>query len=163
MFAAQYWKCDEPRTFITSGGLGTMGFGLPAAMGVQCGMPGRLVINLNGDGSFQQTMQALITAVEAKLPIKVVILDNGSLGMVRQWQELFYEKRYFSVALTNPDFTKLAEAMGAAAFTARSPKSSTRPTTRCSPSRTAPPSFTSSWIRPRTAIRCGPPASGSKG
>ena len=121
MFAAQYWKCDEPRTFITSGGLGTMGFGLPAAMGAQCGMPGRLVINLNGDGSFQQTMQALITAVEAKLPIKVVILDNGSLGMVRQWQELFYEKRFFSVALANPDFTKLAEAMGAAGFRARTP------------------------------------------
>ena len=122
MFAAQYWKCDEPRTFITSGGLGTMGFGLPAAMGAQCGLPDRLVINLNGDGSFQQTMQALVTAVEAKLPIKVVILDNGSLGMVRQWQELFYEKRFFSVALANPDFVKLAEAMGAAAFSARLPE-----------------------------------------
>ncbi|MFI5181169.1 MAG: biosynthetic-type acetolactate synthase large subunit [Thermoanaerobaculia bacterium] len=122
MFAAQYWKCDEPRTFITSGGLGTMGFGLPAAMGAQCGMPDRLVINLNGDGSFQQTMQALITAVEAKLPIKVVILDNGNLGMVRQWQELFYEKRYFSVALANPDFAKIAEAMGAAAFRAKRPE-----------------------------------------
>ncbi len=121
MWAAQYWKCDEPRTFITSGGLGTMGFGLPAAMGAQCGLPDRLVINLNGDGSFQQTMQALITAVEAKLPIKVVIIDNGNLGMVRQWQELFYEKRYFSVALSNPDFAKIAEAMGAAAFSARRP------------------------------------------
>jgi acetolactate synthase-1/2/3 large subunit len=122
MWAAQYWKCDEPRTFITSGGLGTMGFGLPAAIGAQCAMPGRLVININGDGSFQQTMQALITAVEARLPIKVIVLNNGNLGMVRQWQELFYEKRFFSVALKNPDFTKIAEAMGAAAFTARRPE-----------------------------------------
>ncbi|HSB36668.1 MAG TPA: biosynthetic-type acetolactate synthase large subunit [Thermoanaerobaculia bacterium] len=121
MWAAQYWKCDEPRTFITSGGLGTMGFGLPAAIGAQCGMPDRLVINLNGDGSFQQTMQALVTAVEARLPIKIVLLDNANLGMVRQWQELFYEKRFYSVALKNPDFAKIAEAMGAAAFTASRP------------------------------------------
>jgi acetolactate synthase I/II/III large subunit len=121
MWAAQYWKCDEPRTFITSGGLGTMGFGLPAAIGAQCGMPDRLVINVNGDGSFQQTMQALITASEERLPIKIVLLDNGNLGMVRQWQELFYEKRYFSVALANPDFVKLAEAMGAKAFAAKRP------------------------------------------
>jgi len=121
MWAAQYWKCDEPRTFITSGGLGTMGFGLPAAIGAQCGMPDRLVINLNGDGSFQQTMQALVTAVEARLPIKIVLLDNANLGMVRQWQELFYEKRFYSVALKNPDFAKIAEAMGAAAFTVSRP------------------------------------------
>ena len=122
MWAAQYWKCDEPRTFITSGGLGTMGFGLPAAVGAQCAMPDRLVINLNGDGSFQQTMQALVTAVEARLPIKVIVLNNANLGMVRQWQELFYEKRYFSVALKNPDFAKIAEAMGAQAFTVRRPE-----------------------------------------
>jgi acetolactate synthase-1/2/3 large subunit len=84
-------------------------------------MPDRLVININGDGSFQQTMQALITASEEKLPIKIVLLDNGNLGMVRQWQELFYERRYYSVALSNPDFVKLAEAMGAKAFAARRP------------------------------------------
>ena len=122
MWAAQYWKCDEPRTFITSGGLGTMGFGLPAALGAQCGMPDRLVLNINGDGSFQQTMQALVTAVEARLPIKVILLNNGNLGMVRQWQELFYEKRYISTALANPDFAKIAEGMGAAAFTVRRPE-----------------------------------------
>ncbi|HQR67865.1 MAG TPA: thiamine pyrophosphate-dependent enzyme, partial [Thermoanaerobaculia bacterium] len=122
MWAAQYWKCDEPRTFITSGGLGTMGFGLPAALGAQCGMPDRLVININGDGSFQQTMQALVTAVEARLPIKVILLNNANLGMVRQWQELFYGRRFISTALANPDFAKIAEAMGAAAFTVRRPE-----------------------------------------
>jgi acetolactate synthase-1/2/3 large subunit len=122
MWAAQFWKCDEPNTFITSGGLGTMGFGLPAAIGAQCGMPDRLVVNLNGDGSFQQTMQALATAVEEKLPIKVVVLDNQNLGMVRQWQDLFYERRFFAVELRNPDFCKLAEAFGAAAFRVTRPE-----------------------------------------
>ncbi len=121
MWAAQFWKCDEPGTFITSGGLGTMGFGLPAALGAQCGRPDRLVINLNGDGSFQQTMQTLATAVEAHLPLKVIVLDNQGLGMVRQWQDLFYDRRFFSVALKNPDFAKLAEAFGAAGFTVRRP------------------------------------------
>ncbi len=121
MWAAQFWKSDEPGTFITSGGLGTMGFGLPAALGAQCGRPDRLVINLNGDGSFQQTMQTLATAVEARLPLKIIVLDNQGLGMVRQWQDLFYDRRFFSVALRNPDFAKLAEAFGAAGFTARRP------------------------------------------
>jgi acetolactate synthase-1/2/3 large subunit len=121
MWAAQFWKCDEPGTFITSGGLGTMGYGLPAALGAQCGRPDRLVINLNGDGSFQQTMQTLATAVEARLPLKVIVLDNQGLGMVRQWQDLFYDRRFFSVALKNPDFAKLAEAFGAVGFTARRP------------------------------------------
>jgi acetolactate synthase-1/2/3 large subunit len=122
MWAAQFWKCDEPRSFITSGGLGTMGYGLPAAIGVQCALPDRLVININGDGSFQQTMQALVTAAEARLPIKVVIIDNQGLGMVRQWQELFYDKRFFSTELKNPDFAKVAESLGAAAFTAARPE-----------------------------------------
>ena len=122
MWAAQFWKCDEPNAFVTSGGLGTMGFGLPAAIGVQCGMPDRLVINLNGDGSFQQTMQAMATAVEEKLPIKVIVLDNQNLGMVRQWQDLFYERRFFAVELRNPDFAKLAEAFGAAAFRVNRPE-----------------------------------------
>ena len=121
MWAAQFWKCDEPNAFVTSGGLGTMGFGLPAAIGVQCGMPDRLVINLNGDGSFQQTMQAMATAVEENLPIKVIVLDNQNLGMVRQWQDLFYERRFFAVELRNPDFAKLAEAFGAAAFRVNRP------------------------------------------
>jgi acetolactate synthase-1/2/3 large subunit len=122
MWAAQFWKCDEPRSFITSGGLGTMGYGLPAAIGAQCALPDRLVVNINGDGSFQMTMQALVTAAEARLPIKVVIIDNQGLGMVRQWQELFYDKRFFSTELRNPDFAKVAESLGAAAFTARRPE-----------------------------------------
>ncbi|HKC25791.1 MAG TPA: biosynthetic-type acetolactate synthase large subunit [Thermoanaerobaculia bacterium] len=121
MWAAQLFLCDEPRSFITSGGLGTMGYGLPAALGAQCGLPGRLVVNLNGDGSFQQTMQTLISAAEARLPIKVVVLDNGGLGMVRQWQELFYEERFFSVELKNPDFARVAEALGAVGLSARRP------------------------------------------
>jgi acetolactate synthase-1/2/3 large subunit len=121
MWAAQFWKCDEPGMFITSGGLGTMGYGLPAALGAQCGRPDRLVINLNGDGSFQQTMQTLATAVEARLPLKIIVLDNQGLGMVRQWQDLFYDRRFFSVALKNPDFAKLAEAFGAVGFTVRRP------------------------------------------
>ncbi len=121
MWAAQLFLCDEPRSFLTSGGLGTMGYGLPAALGAQCASPDRLVVNINGDGSFQQTMQALVTAVEMRLPLKVVILDNQGLGMVRQWQDLFYEQRLFSVGMKNPDFAKLAEALGAAGFTARRP------------------------------------------
>ena len=99
-----------------------MGYGLPAAIGAQCALPDRLVVNINGDGSFQMTMQALVTAAEARLPIQVVIIDNQGLGMVRQWQELFYDKRFFSTELRNPDFAKVAESLGAAAFTARRPE-----------------------------------------
>ncbi len=113
MWAAQFFKSEEPRTFITSGGLGTMGFSLPAALGAQCAEPDRLVLNINGDGSFQMTMQALITAVEEKLPLKVFIINNNYLGMVRQWQELFYKERYHSVYLRNPNFARVAESLGA--------------------------------------------------
>ena len=114
MWAAQYYKFDKPRTLITSGGLGTMGFGFPAAIGAQMGNPGKTVIDIAGDGSIQMNIQEMATAMEQGLPVKVIILNNGYLGMVRQWQELFYERRYSAVKFqVIPDFVKLAEAYGA--------------------------------------------------
>lgn len=114
MWTAQYYKFIHPRTFITSGGLGTMGFGLPAAIGAQIGCPGRKVINIAGDGSIQMNIQELCTAVEQKLPIVICILNNQYLGMVRQWQQLFYEGRYSYTDISlQPDFVRLAEAYGA--------------------------------------------------
>jgi len=111
MWAAQFWKVSAPRQFITSGGLGTMGFCLPAAIGIQLGRPDALVVGIDGDGSFQMTLQDLATAVDQKLPIKIFILNNRFLGMVRQWQELFYERRFSETPLSDiPDFVKLAEA-----------------------------------------------------
>lgn len=114
MWAAQYYKFDKPRTLITSGGLGTMGFGFPAAIGAQVGNPDKMVIDIAGDGSIQMNIQEMATAMEQGLPVKVIILNNGYLGMVRQWQELFYERRYSAVKFqVIPDFVKLAEAYGA--------------------------------------------------
>ncbi len=113
MWAAHYYTYTRPRTFISSGGLGTMGFGLPAAIGVQVACPGETVFDIAGDGSIQMNIQELATAVNYDLPVKVAILDNGYLGMVRQWQELFYNRRYSYSELVNPDFVKLAEAYGA--------------------------------------------------
>ena len=98
---------------ITSGGLGTMGYGFPAAIGAQFGRPDRLVIDIDGDGSFAMSLGELSTMVENNLPIKVVILNNRFQGMVRQWQELFYDRRYTAVAMQNPDFARVAEAFGA--------------------------------------------------
>ena len=113
MFAAQWWKTSEPRQFITSGGLGTMGFCLPSAIGIQLGRPGELVIGIDGDGSFQMTLQDLATAVDLALPIKIFVLNNLFLGMVRQWQELFYEKRFAETPLSDrPNLVKLADAYG---------------------------------------------------
>jgi acetolactate synthase-1/2/3 large subunit len=114
MFAAQFFPVDRPRSWITSGGLGTMGFGLPAAIGAQVARPGELVLDFDGDGSFQMTLQELATVVKYKLPIKIVLLNNGVLGMVRQWQELFHGQRYSEIDLSdsNPDFARLAEAYG---------------------------------------------------
>ncbi len=113
MFAAQWWKTSEPRNFITSGGLGTMGFCLPAAIGIQLGRPGELVIGIDGDGSFQMTLQDLATAVDLALPIKIFILNNLFLGMVRQWQELFYDRRFAETPLSDrPNLVKLADAYG---------------------------------------------------
>ena len=115
MWAAQWYGFSNPRSMITSGGLGTMGFGLPAAIGAQFACPDREVIVFSGDGSIQMNIQEMATAVACGLPIKIVLLNNGYLGMVRQWQELFYSQRYSEVDLrdSNPDFVKLAEAYGA--------------------------------------------------
>jgi acetolactate synthase-1/2/3 large subunit len=117
MWAAHYYKFTRPRSFITSGGLGTMGYGFPAAIGAQIGNPDRLVIDIAGDGSFQMNIQELGTAVAHQIPVKVVILNNFYLGMVRQWQEFFFNKRYSGTVLdSNPDFVKIAEAYGAKGF-----------------------------------------------
>jgi acetolactate synthase I/II/III large subunit len=113
MWAAQYFRCRRPRQWITSGGLGTMGYGLPAAIGAQMAFPDRTVVNLSGDGSFQMCAQELMTATVYGLPVINVIINNRSLGMVRQWQELFYKERYSHVDLqASPDFVKLVEAYG---------------------------------------------------
>ena len=123
MWAAQFYKFDRPRTFLSSGGLGTMGYGFPAAIGAQVAMPGKLVIDVAGDGSIQMNIQELATAVQYNLPVKVVILNNGALGMVRQWQEFFFQGKYSQTCLPQiPDFVKLAEAYGAAGFRATRPE-----------------------------------------
>jgi len=124
MWTAQYYRFDHPRTFLTSGGLGTMGYGFPAAIGAQVAFPDRLVIDIAGDGSIQMNIQELATAVQHRLPVKVAILNNGYLGMVRQWQGLFYEKKYVltEIGQWNPDFVKLAEAYGAVGLRATRPE-----------------------------------------
>ncbi|SDB26103.1 acetolactate synthase, large subunit [Desulfonatronum thiosulfatophilum] len=117
MWAAQFSRFHRPRTFLTSGGLGTMGYGFPAAIGAQVAFPDKLVIDIAGDGSIQMNIQEMATAVSYNIPVKIVILNNGYLGMVRQWQELFYAKNYCSTCMhINPDFVKLAEAYGARGF-----------------------------------------------
>ncbi len=114
MWAAMFYKYSKPRTFISSGGLGTMGFGLPAAIGAQFGRPNALVFDIAGDGSIQMNIQELTTAVNNKLPVKILVLDNSFLGMVRQWQEIIHGKRYSATQLcNNPDLVKVAEAYGA--------------------------------------------------
>lgn len=113
MWACQWYKYLTPRTFISSGGLGTMGFGFPAAMGAKLGCPRRKVFNIAGDGSIQMNIQELATCVASKINVKVLIFNNGFLGMVRQWQELFYKKRYSYTPITSPDFVMLARSYGA--------------------------------------------------
>lgn len=113
MWAAQFYTFTKPRTFISSGGLGTMGFGLPAAIGAQIGRPGETVFNIAGDGSIQMNIQELATAADYKLPLKVAILNNNYLGMVRQWQDIFYKGRLAYSDISGPDYVKLAEAYGA--------------------------------------------------
>jgi acetolactate synthase-1/2/3 large subunit len=124
MWTAQYFQFVKPRTLLTSGGLGTMGYGFPAALGAQVAFPNKLVIDIAGDGSFQMNSQELATVVQYQLPVKVAILNNGNLGMIRQWQEFFYGKRYASSSLEgiNPDFVKLAEAYGAVGLRATKPE-----------------------------------------
>ncbi len=123
MWAAQFYRFDKPRHFITSGGLGTMGFGLPAAIGAQMAFPEKTVIDIAGDGSIQMNIQELATARQQGLPVKIAILNNGFLGMVRQWQELFYKRRYASTAMNVlPDFIALAESYGAVGLRATKPE-----------------------------------------
>ena len=114
MWASQYWKFDHPYTWVNSGGLGTMGFAVPAAIGAKVGRPDRMVWAIDGDGCFQMTAQELISASAENIPVKVAILNNAYLGMVRQWQELFYAQRYSEVYLSadHPDYVGWAEAMG---------------------------------------------------
>jgi acetolactate synthase-1/2/3 large subunit len=122
MWSAQYLKFKKPRTFLTSGGLGTMGYGYPAGIGAQAAFPKKTVFVISGDGSFQMNLQELITAVQHRLPVKVAIINNSFLGMVRQWQQLFYDKRYSHVCMANaPDFVKLAESYGALGLRAKKP------------------------------------------
>ncbi len=117
MWSAQYIKTTRPRSFLSSGGLGTMGYGLPAAIGAKFGCPDRDVFVIAGDGSILMNNQEFMTAVEQRIPVKVLIFNNGYLGMVRQWQQLFYDRRYASTDIScQPDFVKLAEAYGAAGF-----------------------------------------------
>ena len=122
MWAMQYLRCSRPRTFITSGGLGTMGYGVPAAVGAKAARPDATVVCVDGDGCFQMTCQELATAVLEALPIVVVIVNNGYLGMVQQWQNMFYDERLSQVHLTHqvPDYAQLAEAYGAAGYTVSS-------------------------------------------
>jgi acetolactate synthase-1/2/3 large subunit len=122
MWTAQFFKFNKPRTLLTSGGLGTMGYGLPAAMGAQAAFPNRQVISICGDGGVQMNIQEMATLVQNKLPVKIVILNNNFLGMVRQWQELFFDKRYSSTCMELPiDYIKLADAYGAKGFLATKP------------------------------------------
>jgi acetolactate synthase-1/2/3 large subunit len=118
MWAAQFFNFSHPRTHITSGGLGTMGFSLPAAMGAVFGRRDLPVISISGDGGFQMNSQEMATIVQHRLPVKIFVINNGFLGMVRQWQELFWRRRYSQVELANPDFVRLAEAYGCTAYRA---------------------------------------------
>ncbi len=123
MWAAQFFQFTQPRTFISSGGLGTMGYGLPAALGAQAAFPQRQVIDISGDGSFQMNSQEMATLVQYGLPVKIVILNNNYLGMVRQWQQLFFDRRYSQTPMELPiDFVKLAEAYGATGLRAEKPE-----------------------------------------
>ena len=130
MWASQYWKFDYPYTWLNSGGLGTMGYSIPAAIGAAVGMPDRTVWAVDGDGCFQMTSQELITAAIEGVPVKIALLNNSYLGMVRQWQEMFYDNRYSEVDLGRPaaggnspvpDYVKLSEAMGCVAIRVEDP------------------------------------------
>ena len=155
MWAMQYIQCDKPRTFITSGGLGTMGYGLPAAIGAKAARPDATVVCIDGDGCFQMTCQELATAALERLPIVVVIINNGWLGMVRQWQEMFYDERFAQTHLTQavPELRAAGRGATAAPASPSRPRTSSR---RRSPPRSRPaaaPSSTSAAMPRRSASR----------
>ena len=124
MWTSQYWKFNHPYTWVNSGGLGTMGFAVPAAIGAKVGRPDAMVWAVDGDGCFQMTAQELVTATAERIPVKIAILNNAYLGMVRQWQEMFYEERYSEVYLSPdlPDYKLWAEAMGCVGMRVDSPE-----------------------------------------
>jgi acetolactate synthase-1/2/3 large subunit len=124
MWTSQYWRFNHPYTWVNSGGLGTMGFAVPAAIGAKVGRPDRTVWAVDGDGCFQMTAQELVTASAERIPVKVAILNNAYLGMVRQWQEMFYDERYSEVYLSPdlPDYVKWADAMGCVGLRVESPE-----------------------------------------
>src|SRR5699024_1189322 len=123
MWAAQFYKYTKPRTLLTSGGLGTMGYGLGAALGAKTGCPDKIVVNIAGDGCFRMNMNEIATAVRHHIPVIQVVVNNHVLGMVRQWQDLFYDERYSATVLRDAvDFVKLAQAMGAEGIRAETQK-----------------------------------------
>ena len=124
MWVAQYYKFNHPRSHVSSGGLGTMGFSVPASLGAAFGVKDRPIVSINGDGGFQMNLQELITATHHKLPIKFFIMNNGFLGMVRQWQELFHEEKYSFTDLrdSNPDFIALGKAFGIESISTQDPE-----------------------------------------
>jgi acetolactate synthase-1/2/3 large subunit len=124
MYASQFWRFNEPYTWVNSGGLGTMGFSIPAAIGAKAAKPDHTVWAIDGDGCFQMTAQELVTATTENLPIKVALLNNSYLGMVRQWQEMFYDERYSEVFLHGkiPDYVMWAESMGCVGIRVESPE-----------------------------------------
>jgi len=162
MWAAQYYLCDRPRQFISSGGLGTMGYGFPAAIGAQVACPDAVVWDIAGDGSIQMNIQELATAVVNRLPVKVAILNNGYLGMVRQWQELFYERKYAETDIGQgvPDFVKLAQAYGAVGLRVKR-KTDVRPAIEKALAIKDRPCFIDFWVSREENVIPMVPAGGS--
>jgi acetolactate synthase-1/2/3 large subunit len=152
MWLARYAGFRKPNTHVSSGGLGTMGFSVPAAMGAALGAPERETWAITGDGGFQMTFQELMTLVADRIPVKIALLDNKKLGMIRQWQEIIYGGNYHSAHLPGPDFAKLADAFGIPAFRASTPPRSTTRSGLPRPS-TGPPSSGSRSPRSRTSSR----------
>ena len=154
MWAAQYYLFNQPRSWVTSGGLGTMGFGFPSAIGAQMANPERLVVSINGDGGMQMCAQELAICAINNIPVKVVIINNQVLGMVRQWQEIIYDQRYSHIDLSgSPDFVKLAEAYGVKGFRATNKEQSENSLGGSACITLFLRSWSSSFVRKRTCIR----------